>query len=134
MHVVRNANHFQKSTGAEDSCSMIPAANAQPEYAEKLRKWKKDDLQEFNSQAFEEICVRLFKAVTQTGRWSTIPAETWDTCPGYSLIHRAECRHVQNLWVYDLMGLSEPEPGSPYDEAKKTFAADVLRIEICSPE
>lgn len=55
MHVVRNANHFQKSTGAEDSCSMIPAADTQPEYAEKLRKWKKDDLQEFSSQAFEEI-------------------------------------------------------------------------------
>ena len=32
------------------------------------------------------------------------------------------------------MSLSEPEPGSPYSEAKKTFADDVLRIEICGPE
>ncbi|KAK3169567.1 hypothetical protein OEA41_008951 [Lepraria neglecta] len=94
MHAVRNANHFQKSTGAEDSCFSDPAANAQPDYAEKLRKWKKDDLQEFNSQAFEEILRE----------------------------------------VYDLIGLSEPEPGSPYGEAKKTFADDILRIEICGPE
>ena len=32
------------------------------------------------------------------------------------------------------MELSEPEPGSPYGEAKKTFADDILRIEICGPE
>ena len=35
--------------------SVIPAANAQPEYAEKLRNWKKDDLKHFNSEVFGQI-------------------------------------------------------------------------------
>ena len=46
---------FRRAPVQKTAVSVIPAANTQPEYAEKLRKWKKDDLQESNSQAFEEI-------------------------------------------------------------------------------
>ena len=35
--------------------SLIPANNSPPEYAEKLRSWKKNDLKTFDSQTFEDI-------------------------------------------------------------------------------
>ena len=46
---------FRRSPVEKISVSVIPAANAQPEYAKKLREWKRDDLKHFNSEVFGQI-------------------------------------------------------------------------------
>ena len=46
---------FRRSPVKKTAISVIPAANAQPDYVAKLRKWKKDEFKEFNSEAFEAI-------------------------------------------------------------------------------
>ena len=46
---------FRRSPVQKIAVSVIPAANAQPGYAEKLRNWKKDDLKHFNSEVFGQI-------------------------------------------------------------------------------
>lgn len=83
---------FRRAPATKFAVSVIPAVNAQPEYAEKLRKWKKDDLKSFDSETFAAVLRE----------------------------------------VYELMGLGESE--SAYGDVKKTFADDVLKIEICGPD
>lgn len=83
---------FRRAPLAKFTVSVIPAANAQPEYSERIRQWKKDNLKSFDSHTFAEILRE----------------------------------------VYQLMGLGESE--GAYGNVKKTFADDVLKIEICGPE
>lgn len=83
---------FRRAPATRFTVSVIPAINAQPGYAEKLRKWKKDDLKLFDSQTFASILRE----------------------------------------VYQLMELGESE--SAYGDVRKSFADDVLKIEICGPD
>lgn len=83
---------FKRAPATKFAVSVIPAFNAQLEYAEKLRKWKRDDLRLFHSQTFADILRE----------------------------------------IYHLMGLGEFE--GAYGDVRKTFADDVLKIEICGPE
>ena len=46
---------FRRAPNAVVSVSIIPAADAAPEYAEKLRKWKKTDLNLFDGHSFSAI-------------------------------------------------------------------------------
>ena len=81
---------FRRALTVKFDVSVIPAVDAKPEYAEKLRKWKKSDLTSLDGQAFANIIKE----------------------------------------VHQLMQLGESES----NEMEKTFANDVLKIEISGPE
>lgn len=46
---------FRRAPFQKIAVSVIPAIESEATYAEKLRNWKRDDLKEFDSQAFSKI-------------------------------------------------------------------------------
>ncbi|KAL6719642.1 hypothetical protein ACLMJK_001563 [Lecanora helva] len=84
---------FRRGLQEKISVSVIPAQDALPEYSEKLRNWKKDDL--------------------------VLPLRADD----FSKVLQE---------VHELMDLGKPGVASA--DPKKTFANDVLKIEICGPK
>lgn len=104
---------FRRTPTTQIAVSVIPAENVAPEYAEKLRAWRKDDITSLDIRNFAEI---LKEARPSHHSIPTI----YD---GLTVVFAQ---------AQELMGLSKNDTTTA--DSRKTFADDVLKIEICGPE
>lgn len=112
----RFATHitFRRSPIDKIAVSIIPAENAQSEYAEMLRTWRKDELVSLELQTFTDIL-------------KEVGSHRSHLAMGILPLMVRTNRIIPQ--VQELMGLGQADIGGK----KKTFADDVLKIEICGP-
>ena len=102
---------FRRHYSAEIAVSLIPAADAARDHAEKLRAWKKEQFETLDKDAFETILHEVINV--PSGLFPFIALEA-----------------AKVSQVYVLMGLDN-QPSET--DSKKTFSNDVLKIEIQGP-
>lgn len=91
---------FRRAPIQKIAISVIPAIESEPSYAEKLRKWKRDDLKEFDSQAFVKILKEVRRPSSLMSFTSSTDADTM------------ESRRSTSLWASQKTVTPSPEPKS----------------------
>lgn len=104
---------FRRAREQSVAVSIIPSNDAGADHAEKLRAWKKDNLQSLGGSKFSET---LTEASSSFSYFS------------FRLVGLIPSSLAENPQVYSLMGLD-----SAVEQGKKTFSEDVLKIEIRGP-